>query len=293
MAVGQRDIGSGTDDLHRELDADDVRSQGEKSHVAMGGSWRASAAPVLGTLSFLALLEFTAQTGIIDSRLVPAPTEIAVALFGETRSAEFWVALADTLRGWALGLGLAIAIAVPVGIVVGSNLFLYRSLRFLIDFFRPIPSIAILPLFMLVLGIEPALKIYITALAAFWPMFFQTVYGVQDVDPVARDTARSYRLSPFMRFIFVSVPGATPFIATGLRLSASIALLVVVGTEMVVGLTGLGREIITAQYAGQITRMYSFVFVSGLLGILIAALFTKVERRTLSWHPSQRKERAT
>ena len=249
-------------------------------------------APLVGTLVFLALLELAVRSGIIDSRLIPAPTEIAVTLYGEVQTSEFWIAVADTMRGWALGLGLAVVLAVPIGIIVGSSAFLYRSLRFIIDFLRPIPSIAILPLFMLVLGIEPALKVYITALAAFWPMFFQTVYGVRDVDPVARDTARSYGLGPFMRFIFISVPGATPFIATGLRLSASIALLLVVGTEMVVGLTGIGLEIITSQYAGQVTRMYSMVFASGLIGILIAMIFTRIERRTLRWHPSQRKEGA-
>ena len=128
------------------------------------------------------------------------------------------------------------------------------------------------------------------ALAAFWPMFFQTAYGVQDVDPVVRDTARSYRVGPVRQFFFVSIPGSTPFIATGLRLAASIALLLAVGTEMVVGLPGLGFEIFSAQYAGQTTRMYALVAASGVLGMLIGALFTRLERRALRWHSSQRKE---
>jgi ABC-type nitrate/sulfonate/bicarbonate transport system permease component len=221
---------------------------------------------------------------------IPPPSEVLVALLSETQTVEFWVAVKDTLVGWVLGLGLAVVLAVPAGIAVGLSQWLYRSVRFVVDFIRPIPSIAVLPLFMLILGIDPSLKVYITALASFWPMFFQTMYGVQDLDPVARDTARAYGLGPVMRFFYVSLPGATPYIATGLRLSASIALLLVVGTEMVVGLPGLGYDIIRAQYASQLPRMYALVVSSGLLGILIALGFSRMERKTLRWHASQRRD---
>ena len=80
---------------------------------------------------------------------------------------------------------MAVVLAVPIGIIVGLNGWLQRASRFVVDFIRPIPSIAILPVLMLVLGIDPQLKVYMAAIAAFSPMFFQTVYGVQDVDPVA------------------------------------------------------------------------------------------------------------
>jgi ABC-type nitrate/sulfonate/bicarbonate transport system permease component len=247
-------------------------------------------APIVGTLCFVLLLELLVRSGVIDSRLLPPPTEIAETLWDEAGSSEFWTAIGNTLRSWAVGLALAVALAVPAGIVIGSNEWAYRSVRFFVDFVRPIPSIAILPLLMLVVGIDPKLKIYMIAISAFWPMFFQTAYGIQDVDPIVRDTARSYQVGPMRRFFFVSIPGSTPFIATGLRLSASIALLLAVGTEMVVGLPGLGFEIFAAQYAGHITRMYALVAASGILGMLIGAAFTRVERRALRWHASQRKE---
>jgi ABC-type nitrate/sulfonate/bicarbonate transport system permease component len=246
--------------------------------------------PVIGTLFFQALLELAVRSGTIDSRLMPPPTEVFVELANEMASSTFWVAVGETMEGWAIGLALAVVLAVPAGIIVGTNDWAYRSLRFVIDFVRPIPSIAILPLLMLVVGINPRLKVYMVALSAFWPMFFQTMYGVQDVDPVVRDTVKSYRLNRRFQFFFVSLPGATPFIATGLRLSASIALLLAVGTEMVVGLPGLGFQIFTAQYAGQLSRMYALVGASGLLGMLIGAVFTRIERRALRWHSSQRKE---
>ena len=174
---------------------------------------------------------------------MPRPTSMAAALFDEVRTGHFWNSILHTLQGWGLGLAIAIVAAIPLGIIVGTSPWLYRSLRFVIDFLRPIPSVALLPLFILLFGLNLDLEAYIVALGAFWPLFFQTIYGVQDVDPVARDTAEAYRLNGLFRFFFVSLPGATPYIATGLRISASIALLLAVGTEMVVGLPGLGFDI--------------------------------------------------
>jgi ABC-type nitrate/sulfonate/bicarbonate transport system permease component len=248
------------------------------------------ALPVLGTVAFFALIELAVVTGVVAESSLPRPTSIAKALFELVQTGGFWGAVGNTMKGWALGLGLAIAAAVPIGIAVGSSQWLYRSVRFVVDFIRPIPSIALLPLFILVFGIDLQLKVYIIALGAFWPLFFQTMYGVQDVDPVARDTATAYRLGRFMRFFFLSLPGATPYIATGLRISASIALLLGVGTEMVVGLSGIGQDIFKAQYAGQPARAYALIASSGLLGVAIAIGFNRLERRTLRWHPSQRRE---
>lgn len=246
--------------------------------------------PVAGTLAFFAILELVVRSGLVIRQAMPPPTSMADSLFSIVRTERFWASVARTLEGWALGLGLATVTAIPIGLVVGTNRWLYRSLRFVVDFVRPIPSVALIPLFILVFGINLSLKTYLVAIGAFWPLFFQTVYGVQDVDPVARDTAAAYRLNRLFRFVFVSLPGSTPYIATGLRISASIALLLAVGTEMVVGLPGLGRDVFKAQYAGDAPRTYALIVASGLLGIAIALGFNRLERRALRWHPSQRKE---
>ena len=248
------------------------------------------ALPVAGTLAFFAILELVVRSGMVVRQAMPPPTEIAGSLGSVVATGRFWSSLAKTLEGWALGLGLAAVAAIPIGLIVGTNRWLYRSLRFVIDFLRPIPSVALIPLFILVFGINLSLKTYLVAIGAFWPLFFQTTYGVQDVDPIARDTAHAYRLNRVFRFVFVSLPGSTPYIATGLRISASIALLLAVGTEMVVGLPGLGRDIFKAQYASDAPRTYALIVASGLLGIVIALGFSRLERWVLRWHPSQREE---
>lgn len=247
---------------------------------------------MIATVLLVAGVQLLVVTGVVDERVFPRPTSIGSELWNYVQEGSFWESVLRTLEGWALGLGLAILLAVPLGIAIGSSAPAYRSVRFVVDFVRPIPSIALLPLFILLFGIGMSLKTYLVALGCFFPLFFQTMYGVQSVDPIALETARAYRLGPVMRFAFVSLPGATPMIATGLRISASIALLLAVGTEMVVGVPGIGYDIYRAQYAGQRPAAFALIAASGVLGVLMAIGFNRLERVTLRWHPSQRRESA-
>jgi ABC-type nitrate/sulfonate/bicarbonate transport system permease component len=246
--------------------------------------------PTAATIGLFVLAEIAVRGGLVLRAAFPAPTEVFRALYDEIQTTAFWDAIWQTLQGWGLGLGIAIAAAIPLGILIGTIPLAYRSVRSLVDFLRPIPSVAQLPLCILVIGITLTLKTYLAAFGAFWPLLFQTMYGVQDVDPVTRDTATAYRLGLRHRFLFISLPGSTPFIATGLRISATYALLVCIGVEFITGLPGLGRSIIQSQQALQVPRMYAYIVTSGLLGLLIAAVFIRLERIALRWHPSQRKE---
>jgi ABC-type nitrate/sulfonate/bicarbonate transport system permease component len=256
------------------------------------GQWLSWSTPFVATVAIVAIVQLLVVTDVVDERVFPRPTSIGVQLYEQVQRGAFWESVLRTLEGWALGLGLAVALAVPCGIAIGSSTWAYRSTRFVVDFVRPIPSIALLPLFILLFGIGMPLKTYLVALGCFFPLFFQTMYGVQSVDPIARDTAHAYRLGPVMRFCFVLLPGATPMIATGLRISASIALLLAVGTEMVVGVPGLGFDIYRAQYSGQRPTAFALIAASGILGVLMAIGFNRLERFTLRWHPSQRREQA-
>jgi ABC-type nitrate/sulfonate/bicarbonate transport system permease component len=248
-------------------------------------------APVATTIAVIVLFDLVVRSGLVLRRAFATPPEIARAMYHLAQTRDYWVAIWDTMEGWGIGLGLAIVVAIPVGIIVGTTPWLYRTLRLVIDFLRPIPSVGLIPLFIVIFGITLSLKVYLVAIAAFWPLFFQTMYGVQDVDPVAKDTARAYGLNPVLRFVFISVPGATPYIATGLRLAATYALLTSVASELIVGLPGLGFRIYKAQYAGQVQQMYGLMVTSGLIGLLVTFCFNRLERVTLKWHPSQRADR--
>jgi ABC-type nitrate/sulfonate/bicarbonate transport system permease component len=163
-------------------------------------------------------------------------------------------------------------------------------MRAVIEFLRPIPSVALVPLAVLIYGSGLESKVFLAAFASTWPLLMQTLYGVQDVDPVATDTARSFGLRRAQRMLRVTLPGAVPYIATGIRISAAVALILAVTAELVIGNPGLGKLLATAQSSGAYASTYAIVVVTGILGVLVNLVFRAVERWTLSWHPSQRGE---
>jgi ABC-type nitrate/sulfonate/bicarbonate transport system permease component len=248
--------------------------------------------PWLGVAAVLGLFELLTRADVISSRHFPPPTEMFAALGDEVVTADFWAAVGNTMQGWAIGLAVAAAIAIPVGIVVGSSALLYRSVRAVVEFLRPIPSVALIPLAVLIWGSGLESKVFLAAFASTWPLLVQTLYGVQDVDPVATDTARSFGLSRGQRLVHVTLPSAVPYIATGVRISAAVALILAVTAELVIGAPGLGREINIARQGEAVDVMYGLIAVTGLLGWGVNIVFTRVERRVLHWHPSQRRELA-
>ena len=184
------------------------------------------ALPWIGLAVVLAVAELL--TRAIGSEYFPPVSEMLAALVDEAGTSSFWGAVGNTLQGWVLGLALAALIAIPAGIVIGSSRLLYRSLRAVIEFLRPIPSVALIPLAVLIYGSGLESKVFLATFAATWPLLMQTLYGVQDVDPVATDTARSFGFGRASRLVRVTLPSAVPYIATGVRISAAVALILCV-----------------------------------------------------------------
>ncbi len=239
-------------------------------------------------LAMLAMLEVLSRTEVIPSAHFPPVTTTFQTLLELVGERELWTNVGHTMQGWAIGLGIAAAVGIPSGMLIGSRPLLYRCLRLSIEFLRPIPSVALIPLAVIVYGTGLEMKVFLVAFASFWPLLFQALYGVQDVDPVLRDTARSFRLGPMSRLVRVTMPSAAPYIATGVRISASVALVLAVTAELVVGAPGLGRAINIAHSSGAVRPMYALIIVAGLLGWAVNAGFRRAERNLLHWHPMQR-----
>jgi ABC-type nitrate/sulfonate/bicarbonate transport system permease component len=242
----------------------------------------------IGVVGVLALLELVVRVGIIPSRYFPPMTTTFATLFEQLGERSFWTAVLQTLEGWALGLGIAALIAIPLGMLIGSNMVVYRGLRPIIEFLRPIPSVALIPLAILIYGTGMQSKVFLAAFASTWPLLIQAIYGVRDLDPVQRETARSFRIPLRDRLLKVTLPGAIPYIATGLRISSATALALVVTAELVIGAPGLGRSINTARAGGVPDLMYALTIATGLLGWGLNVVLSKVEARALHWHPSHR-----
>jgi ABC-type nitrate/sulfonate/bicarbonate transport system permease component len=258
-------------------------------------SWLRSSfwAGLAGVIAVLAVLEFVARAELLPSRWFPPVTVVFGELVGLLMTGELWIEVGRTLRGWGLGLGVAVALAVPAGMVIGSVDVVYRAVRAMIEFLRPVPSVALIPAAILMFGTGTGMKVFLAAFAAFWPLLFQSIYGVQDVNPGVKETARAYGLGTFARFVSVIVPSTLAYVATGLRISSAIALILAVTAEVVVGAAGLGQAIEAARIAGQVTTMYALIAVTGMLGLVLNTLFQRMESGLLHWHPSQREEFVT
>jgi ABC-type nitrate/sulfonate/bicarbonate transport system permease component len=256
------------------------------------GTVAARLAPVVAALlsvaAFLALWQFVSRAGLISEQDLPAMTTTFRELWSMIHTREFWTAFGQTVRGWALGLGIATALAVPIGILLGSSQFALRAFRIPIEFLRPIPSAALIPLLFLTLGTTLKSEVFLATFGAFWPLLVQTIYGVRDVDPVALDTARSFGVGRFERLYRITLPSAIPYIATGLRISSAVALILAFTAELFMGTGGLGQIMNVSESFGQTVQVYALALATGFLGLAIYVVFAAIERRALRWHPSQR-----
>lgn len=245
---------------------------------------------VTGLVGFLVVWQLIPALGLISPDYLPYVTDVAVRLVNEFRDIAFWRRLGLTMTAWAIGLTIATLAAVVLGTIVGLVPFLRRATHTTVEFLRPIPSVALIPLAVLMFGIQMQSALVIIVYAAFWQVFVQVIYGVADVDAVARDTARSFGLTRAERLSHLVLPTALPYLMTGLRLAAAVALILAITAEMVIGNLGLGRMIELSRSAGDAVGMYALVVVTGMLGLLVNLVFRFIERRSLSWHQSVRGE---
>jgi ABC-type nitrate/sulfonate/bicarbonate transport system permease component len=245
---------------------------------------------VLGLVTFALVLELAPRVGVVPAEYAPPTSRVLVAVTDQLQRSEFWAALVDTLVTWAIGLGIAVAAGLVAGLVIGTVPVLRAATATTVEFLRPIPSVALIPLVIVLYGSTIRSTVVLVVYAAFWQVLVQVLYGVTDVDPVARDTARSYRLGRWDRLRFLVWPTALPYVVTGVRLAAAVALILTVTGELVIGSPGLGKEIDLAQQGGAVPAVYALILVTGLLGVLANVGTRMVERRVLAWHPSARRE---
>jgi ABC-type nitrate/sulfonate/bicarbonate transport system permease component len=251
---------------------------------------RAGLLGTAGVAGFAALLEVVPRALHLPDDVLPPLSRILAALAGEIDRPAFWRAVLDTVIQWGLGLTLAVVAGVTLGVLIGSVPALRTATASTIEFLRPIPSVALVPLAVLLFGTQLRSALLLVVYASFWQVLVQTLYGVRDVDPVADATARCYGLGRLARIRYVLWPTALPYVATGIRLAASVALILAITAELVIGSPGLGQEITTAQSGGATGLVYGLILVTGVLGLAVNVGLRALERRMLSWHVSVRTE---
>ncbi len=250
--------------------------------------WRRGAlsafSPALGALGFIALWGLFCATHWVDPILLPTPWEAFGALWdgfvGGSLLADFLKTVERTLAAF----GIALLIGVPLGVTLGSSQRVYRTVEFVIDFFRSTPTSAMFPLFLVIFGVGDFTKIAVAAFGATLAILFNTAYGVMNARKTRQAAARVMGASPLRVMWDVTLLESLPQTFVGMRAGVSFALVIVVVGEMFIGSTdGLGQRVLNAQMVFNMPEMYATIFAAGVLGYGLNLLFSLLERRFVHW----------
>jgi ABC-type nitrate/sulfonate/bicarbonate transport system permease component len=238
---------------------------------------------VLALPAVLFVIWFVATEGS-ESFYVP-PLRRILAAFADTWTPErlrtdVWPSLLRLAAGYLL----AVVAGVGLGVLIGEHRRLRATLEPVLEFFRAIPPPVLVPVIVLFAGIGDGMKVIVIVSGCVWPILLNTVEGVRAVDGVLLDTARSYRITGLARLRRLVLPSAGPQIATGMRQGLSIAIILMVISEMFAASNGLGFAIVQFQRSFAIPEMWSGIILLGLLGFLLSELFRLAERRVLAWY---------
>jgi ABC-type nitrate/sulfonate/bicarbonate transport system permease component len=243
---------------------------------------------VLGTVAMV--LELLVRTALVDPIYFPPPSSVLRTLGGMAVSAPFWETVGATVGAMLAGFCIAIAIAIPVGTVMGQSPRLRLLLEPIVDSLRPMPSAAVIPVAILLLGLGDTMKTGVVVFGSLWPPILSTMDGIRGVDPVLIDTGRLLGLRGGALLRRVVLPAAMPSVLTGVRISLGIALILTVTTEMIAGSRGLGYFILDSQRSFAFPEMFAGIVALGVMGYVLTVGFSHLERRILFWHSSVRQE---
>ncbi|MGQ0731266.1 ABC transporter permease [Acidovorax sp.] len=188
------------------------------------------------------------------------------------------------MAGYVLACVAGIALGVPIGVYPK----LRRAVEPVMEFFRAVPPVAVIPLLIVVMGFGDGMKVTVIVAGAVWPILLNTVEGVKAADAVLDETCRIYRINGIARLRHFIVPGALPQIVVGMRLGLSIGIVLMTISEMFAALDGLGAAIIYFQRSYEIPQMWSGVLMLGLFGFALSLVFRLFERQVLMWYHGMR-----
>jgi ABC-type nitrate/sulfonate/bicarbonate transport system permease component len=214
----------------------------------------------------------------------PKPGQLLATFWSTWVGPRVWEDVLPSLGRLAGGLTAAIVLGIGLGILIGSRPGLRRALEPLLEFFRAIPPPVLVPVLMLLVGVNEQQKIVVILSGSIWPILLNTIEGVRAADQVLSDTCRGYGITGLARIRYFVLPEASPKIMTGVRQSLSIGLILMVISEMFASSSGLGFAIVQFQRSFAVPEMWSGILLLGLIGLGLSIAFGAVERRVLRWY---------
>lgn len=255
--------------------ADPIAGEGRRVDTRIYG-----AALIVG---LLIVWECSARFGWVTSSYWPPFSSVVVAAAEGLVSGDIMPMLASTLRRMAVGYVLGCAAGTALGLLLGTSRWLRYVVQPVIEVIRPIPVPAIVPPLILLLGVDDALKIFIIALASFFPPFTSALAGAMSVDATLKETARTFRAGWWRTQLRVVLPAMLPAVAAGLRTATGLALVVAVVAEMIAGSSGIGYFIVQMQYAVKPAAVYAAVIYLAAVGYALNRVMLAIERRLVPW----------
>jgi len=255
--------------------------------MSMTRRWTTTAALEIWLPVLLLLLWWFASAG--STSLYFPPLSSILAAFAQNwldpsnASENLIPSLQILLSGYAIALVAGIALGTLLGVVSGIE----RAVRPVLEIMRAVPGVALLPIFIVLFGIDQPMKILLVAFGSFWPVLLNTIDGVRSVEPLLLDAAAVFRVGRGRRLFQMILPSAGPQIFAGARTALAISLIIMVVAETVGGNGGIGYFLLNAQRNFAITNMWSAILALGILGYLLNIVFRIVERFVLRWHRLQ------
>lgn len=244
---------------------------------------------ILGAVLLFGLWQVAAVRGTFGSGL-PTVTATFTELFKLLGSPEFWSDTFTTIWLAVVGMVIAVVAGVLLGLLVGTIDWVRYATLAVTEFLKPIPPIVVLPLCVMIWGPTNTMALVLVLIGTVLSTTIQVIAGVNDTDPVALSTARSFGMGRAERLLRITLPSALPYIGTSVRIGAPAALIIVVVAGLLGGAPGLGSAIYRSQSAGDFGQTYALVLVLGVLGLMAQNLSSFIERRVLHWHPAFRED---
>jgi NitT/TauT family transport system permease protein len=235
-------------------------------------------------IAFLLIWQIAAMLEVTSTpTFFPTVTKIAAALWDEAKSGLLLANTLVSLRRAMIGLVCGLAVAIPLGLAIGWFDTFSKIISPLLQVFRNMPVLALLPVFVMFFGIGETSKIVVILWGVLWNTLLNTIAGVKSVDPQLIKAARSMSTGSLRLFATVVLPGALPFIFTGIRLSATVSILILIAAEMMGAQSGLGFALYFYQGNFLIPKMYAYIVVMAVLGTGLNFALESIERRTFRW----------
>ncbi|WP_376703725.1 ABC transporter permease [Mesorhizobium sp. ISC25] len=234
-------------------------------------------------IAFLAIWQVSSSAGWVNTAVLPPIDMIVAALWKGVAGGTLLGDIAISLQRAGLAFAAAVLVAIPLGLFMGQVRAVETALDPILQVFRQTSALALYPVFILLLGLGEASKVFVIFWATLFPLLLNTIGGVKQVDPKLLEMARVYGARQLTVFRRVVLPGAVPSIFVGLRLSATTALLLLIASEMIGANKGIGFQVMNAQYNFQIPLMFAAIVILAGLGLIANQALVSLQRRLCRW----------